>query len=128
MRAAHQKLLGEYVEALRSAKEASEEWWDALLASEARTSTDPEHALRKVRQRWPYGPVAHPRVLAVIRQYYFACEALNERLAKTKNPAEEYPYLFVTEMLMEDGTADLGDFVDELPGLPIGVDEDGDPV
>jgi hypothetical protein len=67
-------------------------------------------------------------VLAVIRQYYFACEALNERLAKTKEPAEEYPHVFVTEMLMEDATADLGDFVDKLPGLPIGLDEDGDPV
>jgi hypothetical protein len=31
-------------------------------------------------------------------------------------------------MLMEDETTDLGDFVDALPSLPIGVDEDGDPV
>jgi hypothetical protein len=34
----------------------------------------------------------------------------------------------VSDMLMEDGTQDLGDFVDTLPGLPIGVDSDGDPV
>ena len=128
MRAAHQELFAEYVEALRSAKKAAEEWWEALLASEAGRTTDREHALRSVKQRWPYGPSAHPRVLAVIRKYYFACEALNERLAKTKDPAEEYSHVFVTEMLMEDETTDLGDFVDQLPSLPIGVDEDGDPV
>ena len=69
-----------------------------------------------------------PCVLAVIRKYYFACQALNDRLAETKNPAEEYPHVFVTDMLMEDGTDDLGAFVYGLPGLPIGIDSDGDPV
>jgi hypothetical protein len=128
MNDAHQKLLEEYVDSLRSAKEAADEWWEALLASETRKTKDREQALRNVKERWPYGPAAHPRVLGFILHYYFACEALNERLAKTKKPAEEYPHLFVTEMLMEDGSADLGDFVDTLPGLPIGVDEDGDPV
>jgi hypothetical protein len=128
MRTAHQKLLEEYVDSLRSAKDAAEEWWEALLASETRKTMDREQAVLNVQQRWPYGPAAHPRVLAVIRKYYFACQALNDRLAETKNPAEEYPHVFVSDMLMEDGTQDLGDFVDTLPGLPIGLDPDGDPV
>jgi hypothetical protein len=128
MRTPHQKLLEEYADSLRTAKDEAEEWWEALQASEMRKTKDREHALRNVQQRWPYGPAAHPRVLAVIRKYYFACEALNDRLAKTKDPSEEYPHVFVTDMLMEDGTDDLGDFVDTLPGLPIGVDADGDPV
>ena len=124
----HQELLEEYVDSLRAAKDAAEEWWEALLASETRKTRDREQAVLNVKQRWPYGPVAHPRVLAVIRKYYFACQALNDRLAKTKDAAEESPNVFVTEMLMEDETDDLGDFVDVLPGLPIGVDSDGDPV
>lgn len=128
MRRPHQELLEEYAESLRAAKEAAEEWWEALLSSETRKTRDREQAVRNVKQRWPYGPAAHPRVLAVIRKYYFACEALNDRLAKTKDPSEEYPHVFVTDMLMEEGTQDLGDFVDTLPGLPIGVDSDGDPV
>jgi hypothetical protein len=123
----HERLLEEYADSLRDAKEAAEEWWEALVASETRKTKDREEALGNVRRRWPYGPAAHPRVLAVIRKYYFACEALNDRLAETKNPAEEYPHVFVTDMLMEDGTDDLGDFVSHLPGLPIGMD-DGDPV
>jgi len=124
----HERLLEEYAKALRAAKDAAEEWWKALLASETTKTGDREEALRNVEQRWPYGPAAHPRVLAVIRKYYFACEALNDRLAETKNPAEEYPHVFVTDMLMEDGTDDLGNFVYGLPGLPIGIDPDGDPV
>lgn len=128
MRKAHQKLLEEYADALRTAKEAAEDWWDALLASETRETRSREQAVLNVKRRWPYGPAAHPRVLAVIRKYYFACEALNHRLAKTKDASEEYPHVFVTDMLMEDGTEDLGDFVDALPGLPIGIDSDGDPV
>jgi hypothetical protein len=124
----HQRLLEEYADSLRAAKDAAEEWWEALLASETLKTKNREDAVRNVQQRWPYGPAAHPRVLAVIRKYYFACEALNERLAETKNPAEEYPHVFVTDMLMEDGTDDLGDFVGGLPGLPIGIDPDGNPV
>lgn len=124
----HEKLLKEYADSLRTAKEVAEEWWEALLASETLKTRDREQAVLSVKQRWPYGPVAHPRVLAVIRKYYFACQALNDRLAETKNPAEEYPHVFVTDMLMEDGTDDLGQFVMGLPGLPIGVDSDGDPV
>src|SRR6266850_4211717 len=100
----HQELLEEYVGSLRAAKDAAEEWWEALLASETLKTLDREQAVLNVKQRWPYGPAAHPRVLAVIRKYYFACQTLNDRLAKTKNPAEEYPQVFVSEMLMEDGT------------------------
>lgn len=128
MRTPHQKLLEEYADSLRTAKDEAEEWWEALLASETRKTANREQALRNVEQRWPYGPAAHPRVLAVIRKYYFACQALNDRLAETKDPSEEYPHVFVTDMLMEEGTDDLGDFVDALPGLPIGIDADGDPV
>ena len=124
----HEKLLAEYADSLRGAKEAVDEWWEALLASETSKTKDREEAVRNIQERWPYGPAAHPRVLAVIREYYFACEALNDRLAETNNPAEEYPQVFVTDMLMEDGTDDLGAFVYSLPGLPIGIDSDGDPV
>ena len=124
----HEKLLQEYADSLRVAKDAAEEWWEALLASETRKTGDREQALHNVQQRWPYGPAAHPLVLAVIRKYYFACEALNNRLAATKNSSEEYPHVFVTDMLMEDGTDDLGDFIGALPGLPIGINADGDPV
>jgi hypothetical protein len=124
----HEKLLEEYADSLRTAKDAAEEWWEALLASETRKTKTREQAIDNVKQRWPYGSAAHPLVLAVIRKYYFACQALNDRLAKTKHPSEEYPHVFVTDMLMEDGTDDLGDFVDALPGLPIGVTADGDPV
>jgi hypothetical protein len=83
MRPAHQQLLEEYVEALRSAKGAAEEWWKALLTSETEKAENRDHALQSLKQRWPYGTAAHPRVLAVIRKYYFACEALNNRLAGT---------------------------------------------
>ena len=124
----HQKLLEEYVSSLRAAKDDAEKWWEALLAAEMRKSKDRKKAFLNVKQRWPYGPAAHPRVLAVIRKYYFGCLALNDRLAKTEDAEEESPHVFVTELLMEDETEDLGDFIDALPGLPIGVDSDGDPV
>lgn len=124
----HQKLFDEYVDSLRLAKDDAERWWEALITEEARQSKNSRQAIRNVKQRWPYGPAAHPRVLAVIRKYYFACLALNERLARTADAAEESPNIFVTDMLMEDETEDLGDFVSVLPGLPVGVDSDGDPV
>lgn len=76
----HQVLFGGYVRELRAAHVFVTQWWSNLLAETARGTATPELAEQEVRLRWPLGPTTHPRVIAVVRKYYIACERLNMTL------------------------------------------------
>ncbi|MER8810099.1 hypothetical protein NKI12_24675 [Mesorhizobium australicum] len=68
----------QYVEELRSILPTVEAWWDGVQAE-----LTPEIAWK----RWPTGPGAHPRVLAVFRKYYLRIEAANDEVLE--NPSEQ---------------------------------------
>jgi hypothetical protein len=145
----HARLLEQYAEDLRKAKAFAEAWWGELIDKETRAVGDTEEALTRVRRRWRVGPAAHPRVIAVIRRYYFACDALNLEIARERSepsvvevephtlPGEEGhetadstaeaeqeipPKVFLGEMLLKDDTNDLGLFINGLIYVPIGID------
>jgi hypothetical protein len=140
----------QYAEELRRAADEVQMWWDALVADTVETTGSRVAAAAVLERRWPAGPSAHPRVLAVIIKYYLACEALNERLraeqrsAPQRLPAftredvdesldlenEEYdapvpPGVFVGEMLASKDTRDLARIVAQLKYWPVGVDDTG---
>lgn len=115
---AHEELFAKYVEELREAVGFAEAWWKTLRDSADDSTTS------KIRERWPVGPAAHPRVLAVVRKYYLKCDALNQDAPDD----EESPMLFVTEWLLEEDTEELAEFVADLTYWPIGVAGDGSPV
>jgi hypothetical protein len=123
-RTPHEKLFEHYVEDLTAAKVVAELWWDRLTAAEEATG-DPKQAADNLRRRWPYGPAAHPKVIAVLRRYYLACVGLNNELGEDD---EVYPDNFTTEWLMDNDTSPLGDFIADLPYWPIGLDENVNPV
>ncbi|MEM6676348.1 MAG: hypothetical protein AAF675_00595 [Pseudomonadota bacterium] len=60
-----------YVEALRAVEPEIRAWWDGMMAA----AEDPA----EVRLRWPTGPAAHPRVLAIFRDFFFEIEDFNAR-------------------------------------------------
>ncbi|MHC4469335.1 MAG: hypothetical protein ACYTDY_00765 [Planctomycetota bacterium] len=125
-----EELFAEYVDALDKAKNAAEEWWKRLVEKEAAQAGDSASALARVRRRWPLGPAAHPYIIATIRKYYLACEALNEELAASNPGGEEedvYPNLFVSEWLLDEDTEELADFISVLTYWPIGLGSDGSP-
>lgn len=70
-------IMERYLVDLAAAREASAAWWNELLDA-ASPDGDVEAAQKAVRARWPLGPVSHPRVIAVFRQYYLETEAYNE--------------------------------------------------
>ena len=78
----HAQLFARYVEELKTVKTFAELWWDKLIETEAQTAEDHEETVNRVRRRWRVGPIAHPRVIAVIRKYYFECERLNEEMSE----------------------------------------------
>ena len=73
----YKSLFMNYVEELDQARTFALAWWNNLLTMEAR-SVGEENAEIEVQKRWPFGPTSHPRVLAVYRKYFIACERVNE--------------------------------------------------
>jgi hypothetical protein len=123
----HEELFTEYVQALRQAKIEAEEWWTTLLDAETRRASTLNQAVVNLKRRWPVGPASHPYVIAVLRKFFLACEALNDELADAGDEDEEvYPHTFVSEWLLDDETDDLADFMGDLTYWPIGLDSDGD--
>src|SRR4029434_5701955 len=140
----HEALLEEYASALRVAKGRAEQWWAELIV---RIENDREERAA----RWPDGPASHPWVIAVIRKYWLACEALNETIEREGGPSahpsepeyfladeetddrteeeaseeeeEIYPHVFVMEWLMTDEHDDLADFLGRLSYWPVGLDQ-----
>lgn len=119
----HDKLLELYAADLRKAKDEALRWWKALAGP--KDTRDP--AQKKARRRWPAGPASHPRVIAVVRDYWFRCEALNAEIEKDPKSKEqtEYPHLFLADRLLNGKDDDLAMFVGGLPYWPIGSDKEG---
>lgn len=98
-----------------------------LLDIETRRANARNTAVANLKRRWPIGPTAHPYVIAVLRKFFLACEALNDEFADSGDEDEEvYPHAFVSEWLLDEETDDLADFVSDLTYWPIGLDSDGD--
>jgi len=77
---AYQKLRDEYINALRSVMPSIVKWWNDNCPYPA-TDPVPKEAMTDFHRRWPAGPAAHPRLIAIFRKYFFAVEELNEQTA-----------------------------------------------
>ena len=85
--------------------------WTRQLGSEAR-------AQERMASEQP--ACVDMRVIAVLRKYWLACDALNEKLGDRGIE----PIVFMTEHL-EARSPDLAAFLSELPYWPIGKDKKG---
>ena len=96
----YEQLFEQYVKDLNEAKEFAECWWTDLQNHEHSRLGTSEDANRRLRRRWPNGPASHPRVLAVIRKYWLACEALNEAIVQrldVEDAESEEVYILIPE-------------------------------
>lgn len=103
------------------------------FAAEIRALMPAARAWREERLRGQTGlprhvgpPASHPRVIEVVRRYYFACDRLNQ-----ENEESGGDWMSPAAFLLEaQGRSydDVWTFVTELPFLPIGYDADGNPV
>ncbi len=84
----YDKLFLEYVEALTTARSSAEKWWSALEERETSLAASRQAARNRLTLRWPCGPVSHPFVIRVYRQFYVACERLNQSRAAAEETKE----------------------------------------
>lgn len=147
----HERLLEKYAAELAAARQFAIEWWANLHERELQHRGSPDAAAAAVKERWPDGPASHPRVIAVVRKYWLACQSLNEVIARERagragfapqepdyvlapgepvatveeEPTDEqevYPHIFVLEWLMDDEMQELGDFLGTVSYWPVGRD------
>jgi hypothetical protein len=95
-------------------------------------------------RRWPFGPVAHPRVLDVLRTYYLAVHALNREFETLRPPEDEgpresdwgaddeeldVPFVLPIDLLVNDLEAiapDLHEIMSNLVFVPVGLAPNGE--
>jgi hypothetical protein len=149
----YRHLLDDYANELRSVKDEVTGWWENLLTQTTAKLGDRMAAETDLKRRWPVGPVAHPRILAIIRKYYFACDQLNKEIYATwtiepdqivphhtaneieqAEPDDETedqpvnPVFLVGEALVSPATMALAVSILKLPYWPVGMDESGNRV
>ena len=128
--------------------------WQAVNAARYSTSNKQtgsnSAAARDLRRRWPVGPAAHPRILAIVRKYYLACDRLNKEIRSNRSIGIEViktyvpdvagtepdvdheldqpinPVVLVGKSLFAEGTRDLADIIGKLTYWPIGMNDKGD--
>jgi hypothetical protein len=121
----HKRLLEDYASKLGTLLPmAQREFEQDVAAARAAGTADPEAEVRG--RRGP--PAAHPRILALIRDYYFACQRLNAQ--KEAAGVDEFvePDDFVFSHLETKRFYKLWESLCDLVYFPIGTDRDGKPV
>lgn len=131
-----------YIVEMRSLAPAILGWWNERCPYPA---TDPvqREAMTDFHRRWPAGPAAHPRIIAVFRKYFFEVEELNEKSASKEHKRKgkrvevwgrdvEPPALTRARPIdllvndLENVAPDLFAIMQGLVFVPIGMDPNGE--
>lgn len=112
-------------------------WWDA------RAGGDPDRP-NGFERRWPAGPVAHPRVLDVVRRHWLRVDDLNLENERPPPPRPDSAdeanwgaspppgtraYIHPADLLIQDLERIEPDLFEIMAGLvfvPVGADPDGE--
>jgi hypothetical protein len=116
-RTPHDRLFDEFVKDLSQVVDQAKTEWRSAVEQRTREGVSVEVAEAEVRKRLRYLG-AHPRVIAVFRQYFLACDQLN----KSQNISFQYPTIFTGERLMGKHQ-ELWEILADLPYLPMGTDK-----
>jgi hypothetical protein len=117
----HRALFDDYLRDLGEARQHANGWIQSIIDKEEDRTGDRQEAIRIVSERRPVGAVAHGVVIATVRRYWLACDALNR---EADPPRRVAPEDLVLGWLVEEGHDDLAEFLAGLPYWPIGLDTD----
>lgn len=122
--AGHRQLFADYRRALQAVVPAAVAEWSDAIAEGAQQVGSRDEAITILWSRSPAGPADKGEVIAVVRRFWLACDALNRRSAA---PARVAPEAFCLAWLAaQAGVA--GDAVQVLccmPYWPLALDRDG---
>jgi hypothetical protein len=116
----HEELFEEYLKEMRDAQALAEAWWKDLVK---------KAGAAEARRRWPLGPAAHPRVIHLLRKYWFKVEDINRDIEAGKGKKGEdvvYPQHLLADGLLDGKNDDLAQWLNTLTYWPLGLDENDD--
>ncbi len=118
----HRELFAEYVEEVDYVTAVALQWWQqTVTARQAAAEGDP----RAERKAWidrPAGPASYPGLVALIRDYWLACDRLNSEVPETQRVA---PWTFLLGWLLDGRYQQCVSVLACMPYWPIGLDEAG---
>ncbi|WP_095080759.1 hypothetical protein [Mesorhizobium sophorae] len=142
MNARYDDLQAEYVADLRKVLPPVMAWWKEHAGRGPEKMQDAK-SLNSFEQRWPMGPVAHPRVLEVVRIYYLRILELNRENETNKQPdaapeegdwgsdddSDDVDFALPVDLLVNDlktAAPDLFEIMTFLVFVPVGLSPGGE--
>jgi hypothetical protein len=120
--AAHQRLFVEYERQVVAMTVVALKWWDGTVAAQLTPGSTEKEARRASLQRRPAGPASYSGMVAVIREYWLACNKLNQEIEEDQRVP---PWTFLLKWLQAANHDDAVGVLVCMPYWPIGLDEDG---
>jgi hypothetical protein len=118
----HRELFADYVDEVDYVTAVALQWWQqTLTARKAAVEGDP----RAERKAWidrPAGPASYPGLVALIRDYWLACDRLNSEVPESQRVP---PWTFLLEWLLDGQYQQCVSVLACMPYWPIGLDEAG---
>ena len=122
---AHRDLFKEYAEVIEVVSGVALEWWNEILHAR-RAQIEDGNDDDAEREAWlgrPAGPAACPAIVAVVRDYWLACEQINVKLEPEQRVA---PWILLLGWLRDGEHGEAVRVLSCMPYWPIGLDEQGD--
>jgi hypothetical protein len=124
---AHAELFTRYRPDLHEMTAEAVGLWTASIDARAEMTGDREEAYREQWTAFPAGPASHPPMVALIRRYWLACDALNHQLPESQRVAPECFMLAWLNQFSPRQPRDLEALrvVACMPCWPMGLDDQG---
>ena len=97
-------------------------FWRPLIVAKKTAERSEQEAARAAWMRRPAGPASYPGMVALVREYWLACDALNRKCAEEERVP---PWTFLLSWLMDESHYEAVGVLACMPYWPIGLDEDG---
>ena len=120
---AHRELYEEYAEIVDVVADVALEWWEDTLQARIESADDPDEATRQCWLARPAGPASFPGLVAVVRDFWLACDALNADLDEPKRVSPEQ--LLLARLHDGGDHADAVRVLTCMPYWPLGLDPEG---
>lgn len=121
----YKQLRSDYINALRTITPEIIRWWFDNCPYHWR---DENEEMTDFHRRWPVGPAAHPQIIDLFRQYYFAVWELNDRLAAEEKAMivkpETISFQRPLDLLINDLSTVAPDLFEIMEGfvfIPVGM-------
>jgi hypothetical protein len=118
----HAALFQQYLAALREVIPEARRVWLAIIDQCQQSIPDRDKAMLAALRFQPAGAAFDGRVVGVVREYWLACDRINQEVDEHERVS---PEVFLLKWLIVSSFADAVDVIAGMPYWPIGLDSAG---